>query len=553
MKDFIEKVVRNFTEFFTSLDSGKKISLVAVASFIVIALLGVVLWASKTRYSVLYTDLNKEDSNKVQIFLKENNVSVQVSNDQKVVSIPEDMIEVVRLKMMTQGFTFSGTVGYEVFDNQSFGTTSFVQKVNKQRAIEGELVKTIKHLRGVKRARVHLNIPESSPFVTEKKAPTASVVLDLDQGVTLSESEIKGIASLVASSVEGMRAEGVVILDDRGKRLSDNIGDALTANTANRMALESKLNRQYERQIEEILAKVVGEGKVIAKVNVIMDFTESVSTQTEYDSENKAVLSEVTNTQKLQGSRPSPQGIPGARSNLPGETPQPGVPETRNDVNKELATRNYNVPKKVTKSKNPTGKINKISAAVMVDGKRVPTVIDGKTVMKYEPWLEADIANFEAIVSSALGIDERSGSKITIKNMEFHQEDMESIEALMREKENRELIKNIFKYLAVGLTISLFFFIVVRPFIQWVTDNTVETVEDFLPRTLEELEKVQANQKLPGLEDALPQIEEKLNPEKIEGNMLREKIISLVEGNPGKAAQIIHEMIHNNESDKQIA
>jgi len=553
LKDFIEKVVRNFTEFFTSLDSGKKISLVAVASFIVVVLLGVVLWASKTRYSVLYSDLNKEDSNKVQIFLKENSVSVQVSNDQKVVSIPEDMIEVVRLKMMTQGFTFSGTVGYEVFDNQSFGTTSFVQKVNKQRAIEGELVKTIKHLRGVKRARVHLNIPESSPFVTEKKAPTSSVVLDLDAGVSLSESEIKGIASLVASSVEGMRPESVVILDDRGKRLSDNIGDVLTANTANRMALESKLNRQYERQIEEILSKVVGEGKVIAKVNVIMDFTESVSTQTEYDSENKAVLSEVTNSQKLQGSRPSPQGIHGARSNLPGETPQPGVPETRNDVNKELATRNYNVPKKVTKSKNPTGKINKISAAVMVDGKRVPITVDGKSVMKYEPWLDADIANFEAIVSSALGIDERSGSKITIKNMEFHQEDMESIEALMREKENRELIKNIFKYLAVGLTISLFFFIVVRPFIQWVTDNTVETVEDFLPRTLEELEKVQANQKLPGLEDALPQIEEKLNPEKIEGNMLREKIISLVEGNPGKAAQIIHEMIHNNESDKQIA
>ena len=125
MKDFIEKVVRNFTEFFTSLDSGKKISLVAVASFIVVVLLGVVLWASKTRYSVLYSDLNKEDSNKVQIFLKENSVSVQVSNDQKVVSIPEDMIEVVRLKMMTQGFTFSGTVGYEVFDNQSFLAIDF--------------------------------------------------------------------------------------------------------------------------------------------------------------------------------------------------------------------------------------------------------------------------------------------------------------------------------------------------------------------------------------------------------------------------------------------
>ena len=99
----------------------------------------------------------------------------------------------------------------------------------------------------------------------------------------------------------------------------------------------------------------------------------------------------------------------------------------------------------------------------------------------------------------------------------------------------------------------MFFFFVVRPFIQWVTDNTVESVEDFLPKTLEELEKMQANQKLPGLEDALPQLEDKLNPEKIEGNLLKEKIVSLVEGNPQKAAQILHEMIHSSESDKQIA
>ena len=137
--------------------------------------------------------------------------------------------------------------------------------------------------------------------------------------------------------------------------------------------------------------------------------------------------------------------------------------------------------------------------------------------------------------------------------MEFAREDMSVADAMLKEQANRELIKNIVKYLAVGLTISLFFFLVVRPFIQWVTDNTIESVEDFLPRTLEELEKVQANQRLPGLEDALPQIEEKLNPEKIEGNMLREKIIALVENNPGKAAQIIQEMIHANESDKQIA
>ncbi|MBT7608227.1 MAG: hypothetical protein HN576_00630, partial [Bacteriovoracaceae bacterium] len=274
------------------------------------------------------------------------------------------------------------------------------------------------------------------------------------------------------------------------------------------------------------------------------------------------VLSEVKNTQKLNGSRPSPQGIPGARSNLPGETPQPGIPETKNNVDKELSTRNYNVPKTIKKSKNPVAGIKKISAAVMIDGKRVAVLgeggkaavgEDGKAVFTYEKWSEADLENFSAIVASTLGINTKRGDNLVIRNMEFAREDMSAADALMRDKAARELWKNIAKYTVVGIVISLFFFLVVRPFIQWVTDNTVESVEDFLPKTLEELEKLQANQKLPGLEDALPTIEDKLNPEKIEGNMLKERIISLVEGNPGKAAQIVHEMIHSTESDKQIA
>ena len=132
------------------------------------------------------------------------------------------------------------------------------------------------------------------------------------------------------------------------------------------------MGKKFEKKVEEILGKVAGEGKVIAKVTVALDFTEQVGTETKYDQENVAVLSEVVNSQKLNGKRPAPQGIPGARSNLPGEQPQPGVPETTNNVDKELRTRNYNVPTRVTKFKNPTAGIKNISVAVMIDGKRVP-------------------------------------------------------------------------------------------------------------------------------------------------------------------------------------
>jgi flagellar M-ring protein FliF len=562
LNNFFTQTVQNFTDFFKSLDMTRRIGMISVAGLVMALMAGIVIYASKTDYKVLYTDLTKDDSATIARMLEEGKISYQVKDDGKTIQVPEDMVEIWRLEIAKKGVNFTGTVGYEVFDKQSFGTTSFVQKINKQRALEGELVKTIMHIKGVARARIHLSIPESSPFVSERKPPTGSVVLDVERGVVMTNDEVKGIQSLVSSSVDGMRSHNVVVIDSRGKKLSENDGDQMSTETANRIALETRLNSQYEKKVEEILSRVIGEGKVIAKVALKMDFTEKIETQTSYDNENAALVSEVRNEQKMVGVRPSPQGIPGARSNLPGEAPQPGIPETRNDVDKSLVTRNMAVPTTVTKSKKPTAEISSMSVAVMVDGKKIPVLAkdgtpmvndDGVNVTKYQAWSEEELQNFQQIVASSLGINLTRGDKLVIKNMEFAKEDLAEMEAIMRARENRELMKNITKYLMIGAIISLFFFMVVRPFIQWLTENSVESIEDFLPKTIEELEKIQANQRLPGLEDVLPSFEDRLNPEKIEGNMLREKIISLIEANPGKAAQVIHEMIHTADGQKEIA
>jgi flagellar M-ring protein FliF len=562
LNSFVSQAFLNFVDFFRTLDWTRRLSLLAVAGLIVACMIGIVIWSGKTDYKVLYTDLTKDDSAVIARMLEEGKINYQVADDGKTIKVPDDQVEIWRLEIAKKGVNFTGTVGYEVFDKQAFGTTSFVQKINKQRALEGELVKTIMHIKGVTRARIHLSIPESSPFVAERKPPSASVVLDVERGVTMTADEIKGIQSLVSSSVDGMRTHNVVVIDSRGKKLSENDGDNMSTETANRIALETKLNSQYEKKVEEILSRVIGEGKVIAKVAVKMDFTEKVETQTTYDGENAAVISEVRNEQKMVGVRPSPQGIPGARSNLPGEAPQPGIPETRNDVDKSLVTKNMAVPTVVTKSKKPTAEVSSMSVAVMVDGKKVPVLAkdgtpvlndDGIPVTKYQAWSQEELNNFSQIVGSALGINQTRGDKLVIKNMEFAKEDLAEMDAIMRARENRELMKNITKYLMIGAIISLFFFIVVRPFIQWLTENSVESIEDFLPKTIEELEKIQGNQKLPGLEDVLPSIEDKLNPEKIEGNMLREKIISLVEQNPAKASQVVQDMIHSVDTNKEIA
>src|SRR5690606_5774866 len=184
----------------------------------------------------------------------------------------------------------------------------------------------------------------------------------------------------------------------------------------------------------------------------------------------------------------------------------------------------------------------------------VPMVnADGVTVTKYQAWSEEELQNFQQIVSSALGISNSRGDKVVIKNMEFAKEDLSEMEALMRARENRELLKNITKYLTIGVILTLFIFMVVRPFILWLTENSVENIEDFLPKTIEELEKIQANQKLPRFEDELTIIEDRLNPEKIENKMLREKIVQLVEKNQTKTSKFVHEMIQTKESNKEIA
>ena len=162
MQEFFEKIIRSFSDFFKSLTIARRIALIAVSLFILAGIIGIIIWASKTRFKTLYTDLNKEDSKQIAVLLEQNKISYQLSRDGKTVRIPEDMVDQWRLKLATLGVSFSGSVGYEVFDKQSFGTTSFVQRVNKQRALEGELVKTISYIKGVKRARVHLSIPESS-------------------------------------------------------------------------------------------------------------------------------------------------------------------------------------------------------------------------------------------------------------------------------------------------------------------------------------------------------------------------------------------------------
>jgi flagellar M-ring protein FliF len=342
-----------------------------------------------------------------------------------------------------------------------------------------------------------------------------------------------------------MEIGDVTIVDGNGKLLSKNTNDPVALQTATMLDLQQKQEAEYEKRVTDILTKVVGEGKVVAKVALDVDYTQQSETQTQYDAEGSAVRSQQKDTQVMDGSRPVPTGAPGAASNTPGPASVP--PEVRSNTQKAFETINYAVPEKITRSSKPVPSIKKMSVAVLVDGlyARDPAAKgEGATQATYQKWSDDKLNEFKAIVASSVGLDLKRGDTIEVRNMEFRREDLENADAQIAAYERRKLMAHVVQYAVIGAAIALFFLFVVRPFIKWLTDNTVENMESFLPKTIEELEKMQGDEDLAAVEDAIPVIVDKVDPEKVEGEMIKEKIVTLIEGNPQKAAMILHEWVH---------
>jgi flagellar M-ring protein FliF len=544
MGDYLKKVLGQIAEFFKGLSPGKKAALVGTSFAVLGGIVGLFIWAGNTTYVPLMSNLNPEDAANIIRVLREKHIPFNLDPSGKTITVPPESMDQLRLELASSGLPQNSVVGYEVFDKQTLGTTSFVQKVNQKRALEGELTRTISTIKGVRRARVHLAMPQKSTFVEDQKKSTASVALELDPGTQLNEKQIYGIGNLVAKAVEGMDVADVVIVDGNGKTLSKNASDSIAQATATQLDFQRKKEEEFEHRIESILSRVVGDGRVVAKVSAELDFAQVNETQTMYDQEGSAVRSVEKRTDQMTGVRPGPYGLQGAASNTPGQPPAANG-EVRNETNKNNEVTNYEVPQTVRRTTKPTGELKKLSVAVVIDGKTVRTTgKDGVVASKNEAWSAEKLKEFEDLVTSAVGLDKKRGDTLEIKNMEFTHEDFEEASRIIAEKEHRSYVQNIVMYGVIGLIIGLFFLFVVRPFIKWITENTIDSVDTFLPQTIEELERLQKNATLPGLDETIPVLPDKIDPEKVEGEMIKEKIITLIDANPHKAALILKDWLH---------
>lgn len=536
---FLSLLNAQFQGFYKDLSPTKRVSLLLSSVLVIGSITVVVIMISGKGYVPLFTKVQPEQLPTIVSQLRVLNVPYQVSDGGGTITVPPELLHSTQMAIMAEtGASKVGSIGLEMFEQQDFGVTSFAQKVNFQRALQGELMRSINSLEVVKRSKVILALPPKKTFLEEGSEPKASVVLDIYPGKHLSKKQIIGIQNLVSASVEGLHNENVTIVNSVGKVLSKNSGIDGVSSEMNEM--KERVERQLEDRIEAILTRVVGTGKVIARVNADLDTRVVSSVEEIVDPDRTAVRSIQTSEEKMDGSRTNPVGIPGARANLPGAEDRGTVGFNQN-TNKNINTTNYAVPKTIRKTKENPGSIRRLSIAVLVDGNMNYSQDKvGNTLEQWTPRSEEELSKYESLVRNAIGFDNNRGDTIKVENIKFKEEDFTRSEEILNNIEMRKLVSYVLRWAVIALSLALFFFLVIRPFMHWITDSFQESVDDMLPKTIEELEELQAVEgSLPGMSGALPALEETIDPDKAESELLKERIMKYINEDEKKAASAL--------------
>ena len=542
MNNIFGGIIAQFQEFYRSLGPTKRSALVASIMIGVMAIGAVMFMASGKDYAVLLTNIPTDQVPAIIEKLNAKNIPYRLMEDGKTVTVPKDYLHATQMQLMSElGSSKMGSIGLELFDKQEFGINSYAQKINFQRALQGELMRAINTLTAVKQSKVILAIPAKKTMMEDSSPPSASVVVELHSGKELSSDQVRGIRYLVANAVEGMDPERVTILDDRGKMISKQT-DGSTGASSEILELKSRVEKELEGRIESILTKVVGQGKIVARVDATINHKITTAVEELIDPDKTAIRSQTTQEESLDGARTNPTGVPGSRSNIPGAEDNSGQVGFKQDVRKDSKTVNYEVPKTIKNIKEAAGAVEKISVAVLIDS--VPTVItkaDGTTETTWASRTPEEIAKYESLVKNAVGFVGARGDSIKIESIQFQPEDFTESEKILTNIEKKKLIQSLFKWGLLGFALMLFFFMVIRPFMQWITDSFTDSVEEMLPRTIEELEELHSvDNSLPGLSNVLPILQESVDPEKAESELLRDRIVTLMQKDEEKAGSAIN-------------
>lgn len=407
------------------------------ASFIAIVALvgGSAYYLNSSSYHLLFSDLDAESASEVIARLKAQNVPYQLDEGGRGVRVPASRVDELRLGFAGQGLPSAGRIGFEIFDRTAFGATEFLEQVNYRRALEGEIARTIATIAEVSAARVHIAMAKDSLFGEREQPAKASVVLKLRNGNRpLATSTVSGIASLVASSVEGLRRDAVVIMDSYGRplfRAEDSGEDAVDGLQLER---QQRLERDLGMRVVALLEPVVGAERVRVNVSARLNPQTLDETEERWDPASVVVRSKQTQSDGTMGPATVPAGIAGARANLPppaatasaapAAAAEPSsAPAAAADgltASRTAETTNYEISRSVRHTINPGGELARLSVAVLVDNNvSVAAGSDGEPKRSSSPRTPEEMQKIQGIVAAAVGFDAARGDQLTVENIPF--------------------------------------------------------------------------------------------------------------------------------------
>ncbi|RIY39918.1 flagellar basal-body MS-ring/collar protein FliF [Neopusillimonas maritima] len=473
--------------------------LIGIASGILALIVVIALWARPADYKVLFSNLEDRDGGAIVAALSQMNVPYRISNNGTAILVPADQVHATRLQLAEQGLPQSGEVGFELLDNTQFGASQFTEQVTYQRALEGELASSVEAVHSVKSARVHLAIPRESLFVRQRQDPTASVLITLYPGRTLSEAQVSAITWLVSASIPKLSPEKVSVVDQTGRLLTQPSGEAGLQN--NRRSLINDVEQRTVERIMNLLTPLVGAGNVRAQASADFDFSVREQTSEVYRPNQTpgeaAVRSKQISSSDQYDVLP-PAGVPGALTNQPPVNAQapivepPAAPDDAAAQNNEAdnannnqngnannnapegpasiqrdSTVNYEVDRTISHVKGPAGSLRRLSVAVVLNHRL-------NQEGEYEPLPEATLANIEQIVRDAMGYSQERGDTVTVINSPFSENQQPEI-PVWKNPHYHDLALEALEYLLIALAVFIVWRKVLRPLIQSLGQARVAT------------------------------------------------------------------------------
>jgi flagellar M-ring protein FliF len=469
---------------FAQTPAGKNFFLMLGVAVIIAVMSGIWMYTQQPEYRILFSNYSDRDGGAIVASLQQMNVPYKFAEGGGAILVPAAQVHDARLKLASQGLPKGGNVGFELMENQKLGVSQFLEQVNFQRALEGELARSIESIGVVQGARVHLALPKASVFVREQQKPTASIILNLQSGRTLDRQQVSAIVHLVASSVPDLPPGNVSVIDQNGNLLSQS-DKGTTNNTldATQLKYVQELQQSVVKKVESIITPIVGVNNVHAEATADIDFSTSEQAAETYkpnQTPNEAAVRSSQSSESLASNGASTGGVPGALSNQPPvpataplTTPAAGKPGaaagTPTNTHKD-STVNYEVDKTVRYVQQPMGGLKRLSVAVVVNYKRE---VDAKGKVSTRALTDAEKTQITDLVKEAMGYNKDRGDTLNVVNSPFAAADKETIPAtpFWKDPSYLQMAKDYGKYILGAALLLYLYFSLLKPMLTKILDN----------------------------------------------------------------------------------